>query len=153
MSTCTRPGTGRRVTLVVILSERELFPRYFWLIASLAREDAGAEDLRARYRVRGEAENTFGEMKSKLRVQRPSSPRPRRQYAGNMIERSYPPAETEWRPENEALFLLALLAYQTMHQGRCAMEDASGKGWSLGCAATTKGELECFEYRPSLAVK
>ena len=23
-------------------------------------------------------------------------------------------------------------AYQTMHEGRCAMQDASGKGWSLG---------------------
>ena len=33
------------------------------------------------------------------------------------------------------------------------MEDAYGKGWSLGCAATTKGELEWFEYRLSLAVK
>lgn len=55
-----------------------------------------------------------------------------RQYAGNTIERSDPAAEMEWRPENEALLLLALLAYQTMHEGRCAMEGASGKGWSLG---------------------
>lgn len=46
----------------MILSERELFPRYFWLITSLAREDVGAEELRARNRVRGRAENTFGKL-------------------------------------------------------------------------------------------
>ena len=122
----------RRVALVVIFSERELFPRHFWLITSLAREDVGAEELLARYRVRGKAENTFGELKSTLRAQLPSSPRPKRQYAGKTIERSDPPTEAEWRPQNEALLLLALLAYQTMHEGRCAMQDASGKGWSLG---------------------
>ena len=122
----------RRVALVVTFSERELFPRYFWLITSLAREVFGAEELLARYLVRSKAENTFGELKSTLRAQLPSTPRPKRQYAGKTIERSDLPAETEWRPQNEALLLLALLAYQIMHEGRCAMQDASGKGWSLG---------------------
>ena len=55
----------RRVTLVVIFSERELFPRHFWLITSLAREQVGAEELLARYRARGKAENTFGELKAR----------------------------------------------------------------------------------------
>ena len=53
----------------------------------------------ARYRVRGKAENTFGELKSTLRAQLPSSPRPKRQYAGKTIERSDPPTEAEWRPQ------------------------------------------------------
>ena len=122
----------RRVALGVTFSERELIPRHFWLITSLAREDVGAEEFLARYRVRGKAENTFGELKSTLRAQLPSSPRPKRQYAGKTIDRSDLPAETDWRPQNEALLLLALLACQTMHEGRCAIQDASGKGWSVG---------------------
>ena len=44
----------RRVALGVTFSERELIPRHFWLITSLAREDVGAEELLARYRVRGQ---------------------------------------------------------------------------------------------------
>ena len=131
MSTSNRPGTGAARGPCSDLFGAGVVPRCFWLIISLAREDAGAEELLARYRVRGKAENTFGELKSKLRVQLPSSPRPKRQYSGNKIERSDPLAETEWRPENEALLLLALLAYQSMYEGRCAMEDASGKGWSF----------------------
>ena len=122
----------RRVTLVVIFSQGELFPRYFWLITSLAREHVCAEDLLARYRARGRAENTFGELKSTLRAQLPSSPRPKRHYAGKAIDRSEPPDTQEWRPQNEAFLLLALLGYQTMHEGRCAMESSSGQGWSLG---------------------
>ena len=144
----------RRVTLVVIFSERELFPRPFWLITSLTRELVGGEELLARYRARGKAENTFGELKGTLRSQLPSSPRPptsrhsagknswpgagkhaaSQSNAGKTIERSEPPVRQEWRPQNEAflrLALLALLGYQTTHEGRCAMEDASGKGWSL----------------------
>ena len=77
------------------------------------------------------AENTFGELKGTLRSQLPSAPRPKRLYAGKTIERSEPPVGQEWRPQNEAFLLLALLGYQTMHEGRRAMEDASGKGWSL----------------------
>ncbi len=61
----------RRVALVVIFSEGELFPRYFWLSTSLAREHVGAEELLARYRARGRAENSFGELKSTLRAQLP----------------------------------------------------------------------------------
>ena len=53
---------------VVIVSERELYPRCSRLIANPAREDAGAEEFLARYRVRGSAENTFGERKSTLRA-------------------------------------------------------------------------------------
>ena len=121
----------RRVTLIVIFTERELFPRYFWLITSLAPEHVGAEELLARYRARGKAENAFGELKSTLRSQLPSSPRPKRHYAGKTIERSVTPVSQEWRPQNEAFLLLALLGYQTMHEGRCAKEDASGKGWRL----------------------
>ena len=102
----------RRVTLVVIFSERELFPRHFWLITSLAREQVGAEELLARYRARGKAENTFGELKSTLRAQLPSSPRPKHHYAGKTIDRSEPPVRQEWRPQNEAFLLLALLGYQ-----------------------------------------
>ncbi len=121
----------RRVTLVVIFMERELFPRYFWLITSLAPEHVGAEELLARYRARGKAENAFGELKSTLRSHLPSSPRPKRHYAGKTIERSETPVSQEWRPQNEAFLLLALFGDQTMHEGRCAMADASGKGWSL----------------------
>ena len=121
-------GCKRRVALVLTFSERELFRRCFWLIPSLAHKDVGAEKFLASYRVRGKAENGLGELKSTLRAQMPSSPRPKRQYAGNAIERSDLPAETEWRPQNEALLLLALLACQTMHEGRCAMADAYGKG-------------------------
>ena len=121
----------RRVPLVVIFPKRELFPRHFWLITHLARELVGGEELLARYRARGKAENTPGELKSTLRAQRPSSPRPKRHYAGKTIDRPEPSVQQEWRPQNEAFLLLALLGYQTMHEGRCAMEGASGKGWSL----------------------
>ena len=83
------------MALVGIFSERELFPRLFRLITSLVREDVGAEELLARHRLRGKAENTFGGRKSTLRAQLPSSPWPKRQYAGKTIERSDPPPETE----------------------------------------------------------
>ena len=98
----------RRVTPVVIFSERELFPRHFWLITNLARELVRGEKLLARDRARGKAENTFGELKSTLRAQLPSSPRPKRHGAGKTIERSEPPVRQEWRPQNEAFRLLAL---------------------------------------------
>ena len=91
---------------VVILSEQELFPRHSWSITSLARDP-----------LRGEVENTFGERKSTLWAQLPSPPRPKRQHAGKTIERSDPPAETEWRPHNEALLLLALLAVRSRPDG------------------------------------
>ena len=117
-----------RQILVNLAAERKLFPGYFGLITSLAREDSGAKEITARYRVQGKAENTFGELKSTLRAQLPPSPRTKRQYAGKTIERSDPPAETEWRPRKEFPLLLASLAYQTRHEGRCAMEDATGKG-------------------------
>ena len=110
----------RHVVLVVIFSERELFPRRYWFITSLAR-----------YRARGKSENKFGELKGALRAQLPSSPRPKQHYAGKTIDRSDAPVRKEDRPQNEALLVLALLEYQTMHQGRCALESASGKGWSL----------------------
>ena len=114
------------MTVVVIFSYRELFPHYFWLITDLARDQVGAEELLARDRARGKAENTFGKLKSTLRAQLPSSPRPKHHYAGKTIDRSESPVRQERRPQNEAILLLAMLGYQTMHEGRCAMESASG---------------------------
>ena len=98
----------RHVALVVIFSERELFPRRYWLITSLAREQVGAEERLAWYRARGKSANKFGELKGALRAQLPSSPRPKQHYAGKTIDPSVPPVRKEDRPQNEALLLLAL---------------------------------------------
>ena len=40
-------------------------------------------------------------LRSTLPSRMPSSPRPKRQHAGKTIERSNPPAETEWRPSRK----------------------------------------------------
>ena len=123
---------ARRVVLVVIHRHRELFPRHFWLITSLSRQAFDAEALLKRYRVRGKAENTFGELKTGLNPQLSSSARPKSHFRGRPLERETEPAAEEWRPHNEAILLLNLLAFQLMHEGRCGMETAEGQGWSIG---------------------
>ena len=123
---------ARRVVLVVIHRERELFPRHFWLITSLAREAFDAETLLKRYRVRGKAEKIFGELKTGLDPQLSSSARPKSHFRGRPIERETEPGDETWRPQNEAILLLNLLAFQLMHEGRCDMEKADDRGWSIG---------------------
>ncbi|MCY4565218.1 MAG: IS1380 family transposase [Gammaproteobacteria bacterium] len=123
---------ARRVVLVVIHRDRELFPRHFWLITSLSRQAFDTEALLKRYRVRGKAEKTFGELKTGLNPQLSSSARPKSHFRGRPLERETEPAAEEWRPQNEAILLLNLLAFQLMHEGRCGMETAEGQGWSIG---------------------
>ena len=78
--------------------ERELFPRHFWLITSLAREAFDAETLLKRYRVRGKAEKIFGELKTGLDPQLSSSARPKSHFRGRPIERETEPGDETWRP-------------------------------------------------------
>lgn len=61
-----------------------------------------------------------------------SSPREKSHYRGKEIERGERKIEDKGvHPQNQALFLLNLLAYEVMHTGRCLIEDASRRGFSL----------------------
>ena len=155
---CSR---ARRVVLVVIHRERELFPRHFWLITSLAREAFDAETLLKRYRVRGKAEKIFGKLKTGLDPQLSSSARPRSHIRGRPIERETEPGDETWRPQNEAILLLNLLAFQLMHEGRCDTEKADDRGWSIvtfrekvlraGCRVATHARKMTLHIAQSVA--
>ena len=152
---------ARRVVLVVIHRERELFPHHFWLITSLSKEAFDAEALLKRYRVRGKAEKIFGELKTGIHPQLSSSARPKSHCRGRPVLREAEPEAETWRPQNEVLLLLNLLAFQLMHEGRCGMEAAEGEGWSVvkfreqvlraGCRVAFHARTMTFHIAQSVA--
>ena len=121
---------ARRVVLVVLERPGELFLDHFWLLTSLSERRCDAQRLLAMYRKRGKAEAHMGELMDVLGPALSSTSRPKRHYRGEKLP-ARERVEQEMRPHNETLFLMNLLAYEILHLGRCAMERATHRGWSL----------------------
>jgi hypothetical protein len=119
----------RRVVLVVLERPDELLLDHFWLLTSLDARTVPAAALLDLYRERGTAEGHLGELMDVLAPALSSVPRPKRHYRGRRLP--VLPTGMEAFARNEALLLLHLLAYETLHTGRCLMESATATGWSL----------------------
>ena len=120
---------ARRVVLVVLERQEELFLHHFWLITNWPPEQVGANPLLEMYRERGTAEGHMGELMNVLEPALSSSPRPKSHYRGAAIEEHAPSEDSFER--NEALLMLNVLAYNLMHAARLSLEEATGEGWSL----------------------
>jgi hypothetical protein len=119
----------RRVVLVVLEREDDLFLHHFWLITNWTAAQVSAEELLARYRQRGTAEAHLGELMSVLDPALSSSERPKQTYAGHTPSRLQTPVDSF--AVNEVRLLLNAWAYAAMHVCRTLMERASGEGWGL----------------------
>ena len=80
----------RRVVQVLVEEPGELFPRTFWLLTSLSADQVTGEELLAMYRQRGKAEGHMGELMSVVNPALSSSPRPKRHYRGQPVEKPGP---------------------------------------------------------------
>lgn len=119
----------RRVVLVVMERQGELFLHHFWLITNWSREQMSAEALLELYRERGTAEGYYGELKSVLDPALSSSPRQKSHYRGEVPEKRT--AAGDSFAQNEVILLLNALAYNVSHAARVLMRAATGEGWSL----------------------
>jgi hypothetical protein len=120
---------ARRVVLVVLEREGELFPHAFWLVTSWTAEQMPAEALLSHYRERGTAEGHFGELMDVLAPALSSAKRPKSNYRGSPpVRRSVP---IDAFANNEVRLLLNALAYNLVHAARVLMEQATGEGWGL----------------------
>jgi hypothetical protein len=119
----------RRVALVVMERQGELFLHHFWLITNWTEKQMGAEALLEFYRERGTAEGYYGELKSVLDPALSSSPRQKSHYRGEVPQKRT--ASGDAFAQNEVILLLNALAYNVSHAARVLMEAASGDGWSL----------------------
>ena len=122
---------GRRVVLVVLEREGELFLDHFWLLTNLDERRWDGHRLLSMYRKRGKAEGHMGELMDVLRPALSSVSRAKTHYRGRKLEVRERDEEVGVRPHNEALFVLNLLVYELMHLGRSVMERATHRGWSL----------------------
>jgi hypothetical protein len=120
---------ARRVVLVLVQREEELFPHAFWLVTSWTREQMPAEELLEHYRQRGTAEGHFGELMDVLAPALSSARRPKSNYQGHPpVRRS---VSIDAFANNEVRLLLNALAYNLVHAARVLMEQATGEGWGL----------------------
>jgi hypothetical protein len=119
----------RRVVLVVLEREDDLFLHHFWLITDWTQEEMSAEALLDLYRDRGTAEGHYGELMSVLDPALSSSPRPKSLYDGEEPVHRYPSGDSF--DINEVRLLLNLLAYNVVHAARVAFEQATGEGVGL----------------------
>jgi hypothetical protein len=107
---------AQRLILVVVdkpdpkTGQLELFPDYFFLVTSWREDEKSGADLLAHYRNRGTFEDRLGELSQAISA-RLSSPR---------------------FEENEAIFLLSLLAFNLATILRGELEEATPSGWDLG---------------------
>ena len=120
---------ARRVVLVVLEREDDLFLHHFWLITNWSEEQMPASDLLELYRQRGTAEGHFGELMSVLDPALSSSPRQKSHYRDQSPTKRTPPGDAF--AQNEVILLLNALAYNVAHAARVLMEEATGQGWSL----------------------
>lgn len=120
---------GRRVVLVVLEREDDLFLHHFWLITNWSPDQMEPAALLELYRERGKAEAHFGELMSVLDPALSSSPRPKTTYGGQPPARRYPSADSF--EINEVRLLLNALAYNLMNTTRILYESATGRGTSL----------------------
>lgn len=119
----------RRVVLVVLERESELFLHHFWLITNWAPSQLDGAALLEMYRQRGTAEGHMGELMSVLDPALSSSPRPKGHYRGTPLVTKAPSCDSF--AHNEVLLLLNVLAYGVVHAARLLMEVATGEGWSM----------------------
>jgi len=119
----------RRVVLVVLEREGDLFLHHFWLITNWTAEQMPDAALLELYRDRGTAEGHFGELVDVLDPALSSSPRPKSRYRGELPVRRYPSADSF--QINEVRLLLNALAYDVAHATRVLFEQATGQGTSL----------------------
>jgi hypothetical protein len=119
----------RRVVLVVLEREDDLFLHHFWLITNWTQDQMDGQALLDMYRERGTAEGHMGELMSVLAPALSSSERPKQTYAGHA------PATLSETIDafavNEVRLLLNAWAYATMHACRTLVEKATGEGWGL----------------------
>lgn len=120
---------ARRVVLVVLERQDELFLHHFWLITNWTAEQMSAEALLKMYRERGTAEGHFGELLSVLNPALSSSPRPKQVYAGRAPKKVR--NSIDCFAVNEVRLLLNAWAYQAMHVCRTLLAADTGEGWSL----------------------
>jgi len=119
----------RRVVLIVLEREGELFLHHFWLITNWTPEQMDAAALLEMYRQRGTAEGHMGELMSVLQPALSSSPRPKSHYRGAVPRKRF--ASGDSFAQNEVLLLLNVLAYGLVHAARLLLESATGEGFSL----------------------
>jgi Transposase DDE domain group 1 len=119
----------RRVVLVVLERESELFLHHFWLITNWSPSQMDGAALLDMYRQRGTAEGHMGELMSVLDPALSSSPRQKSHYRGVVVEEHLPSGDSF--AQNEVLLLLNVLAYGAVHATRLMLETATGEGWSL----------------------
>jgi hypothetical protein len=120
---------ARRVVLVVLEREEELFLHKFWLITNWTPEQMDGPALLAEYRERGTAEGHQGELMSVLAPLLSSTVRPKSTYAGQAVVNEYPSVDAF--AVNEVRLLLNALAYNLMHVARTLTEKATDQGWGL----------------------
>jgi len=119
----------RRVVLVVLEREDDLFLHHFWLITNWTAEQMEPAELLELYRERGTAEGHFGEFMDVLEPALSSAPRPKTTYRGEQPVRRYPSADSF--EINEVRLLLSALGYNVLHTTRMLYESATGQGTSL----------------------
>ena len=111
----------RRVVLVVIDRPGDLFLDYFFLLTNAAEDEIDGATLLQFYRLRGGAEQEFGDWKSAFELALSSTPRPKAHYRGRAIQ------DREWDTDsfaaNEAKLLLSLIAANLMHDARRLLEQ------------------------------
>lgn len=112
---------AQRLVLVVVdkpdpkTGQLDIFPDYFFLVTSWTEKEKPAGDLLEHYRRRGTFEDRLGELSQAISA-RLSSPR---------------------FEENEAIFLMSLLAFNLATMLRGEMEEAGPSGWDLGRLQTS----------------
>lgn len=119
----------RRVVLVVLQREGELFPDFFWLVTSWTKEQMPAEQLLEHYRQRGTAEGHFGELMDVLAPALSSVPRPKSRYRGQLPAQHSPSVDAF--AHNEVRLILNALAYNLVHAARVLLEESTQEGWGL----------------------
>ena len=114
----------RRVVLVLLPSETEELPmaRHFFLITDQSPPTRPSREVVEFYRQRGQFESMLGELSSTLRPQLSSTNRPKRHYRGR-VPRQRTPSRDAFAA-NQAILTLNLLAYNLLHLGRQAAEQA-----------------------------
>ena len=119
----------RRVVLVTQRREGELFLHHFWLITNWSAEQLSGEALLQLYRQRGTAESIMGELMDVLDPALSSCSRQKSHYRNAAPLTRYPAGDSF--AINEALLLLNLLAYETMHALRLLIQKATHDAWSI----------------------
>ena len=105
---------AQRVILVVVdrpeaSGQLQLIPKYFFLVTNQSEKAKAAKELLDHYRQRGTFEDRIGEFNKAISV--------------NLSQASF--------AENEAVLLLALLAFNLLAILRGEMESTSPNGWDL----------------------